>query len=138
MPSKSESISSDVWAAEERVRLARSQAVRRRRRARTFVERSAEGGQYPSTRVSSRKRTLLELALELLHEVVDEAVVEVLTAGEYSTPLVHKYQGGWTQRARDFALREYLIDVFGRSVLPQEARRGHPSSLADDGCTKDA
>ena len=52
----------EVWAEEERVRLARSQAVRRRRRARALV------GQV-----------LLVLALELVDEVVDETVVEVLT-----------------------------------------------------------
>ena len=68
-----------VWAADERVRLARSQAVRRRRRARGLDDRSANG---MSVRVrgadESKLRTLLVLPLELLDEVVDEAVVEGL------------------------------------------------------------
>ncbi len=38
--SKRESISKGVWGTEERVRVARSQAVRRRRRAQVLVERS--------------------------------------------------------------------------------------------------
>ena len=42
MPSKSESISIEVCADEERVRLARSQAVRRRRRARALEDRSGD------------------------------------------------------------------------------------------------
>lgn len=40
MPSNRESISMEVCADEDRVRLARSQAVRRRRRARALVLRS--------------------------------------------------------------------------------------------------
>lgn len=40
MPSYSESISMEVCAEEDRVRFARSQAVRRRRRARALAVRS--------------------------------------------------------------------------------------------------
>merc|ERR1719424_48460 len=58
-PSKSESISIEVWVDDERVRLARAQAAH-------------------GTRVA--RQILLVLALELLHEVVDGAVVEVLAA----------------------------------------------------------
>merc|ERR1712070_1189231 len=61
MPSKSESISIDVCVDDERVRLARSHAVRKRRMAR-----------------GSGRTVLLVLALELLDEVVHHAVVEVL------------------------------------------------------------
>ena len=42
MPSKSESISMEVCADEDKVRFARSQAVRRRRRARALVDKSGD------------------------------------------------------------------------------------------------
>ena len=63
MPSKSESISIEAWVDDDSVRLARSHAVRRRRRARWLLFMS-----------------FLNLRLNSCQEVVDHAVVEVLAA----------------------------------------------------------
>ena len=84
-----------VWAAEERVLFARSQAVRSRRRARGFPEMSIEEGEGGKegevslelegrrTRRGERgkaKRTLLVLPLELGDEVVHKSVIEILSS----------------------------------------------------------
>ena len=92
-PSKSESISIEVWVDEERVRFARSQAVRRRRMARGLPVMSflcCESGKrrggtgrvsIGAERDGSSEPVLSTyLALELLDEVVDGAVVKVLAA----------------------------------------------------------
>lgn len=71
----------EVWAADERVRLARSQAVRRRRSARALVERSHRGRKI--SRVDQTEIilqfTFLVFTLKLLDEVIDETVIKVLT-----------------------------------------------------------
>ena len=70
----------DVWVAEERVRLARSQAVRRRRTARGFAERSKVI--VSTAHVDQRKRghTFLVFTLEFLDKVVDETIIKIFSA----------------------------------------------------------
>jgi hypothetical protein len=62
----------DVWVAEERVRLAHSQAVRRRRTARGFEERSK---QYLILILDNKK--VIPFFFVFLGEMVYEAVIEV-------------------------------------------------------------
>ena len=80
MPSKSESISTVVDEVLERVRLARSQAVRRLSScpSATRVARR-ESGDAPTDGTSVAGDVVLVLALEFLEKVRHEAVVKVLT-----------------------------------------------------------
>lgn len=69
----------EVWADDERVRLARSQAVRRRRRARGLEERSYGCHVSLFKYIKMCISNLFVFPLEFVDKVVDQTVVKVLT-----------------------------------------------------------
>ena len=67
----------DVWVGEERVRLARLQAVRRRRRARDLKRDLNNSVNIDLCEDQKKKSNLSCFALGFLDEVVDETIVEI-------------------------------------------------------------
>ena len=84
-PSKRESISTEVEVALDRVRLARSQDVRRRRRARASPDKSERRLAWRGYLVLVLRLTFLRLFLEFFHEVLEKVGVEILTCHQISS-----------------------------------------------------
>ena len=132
----------EVWAADERVRLARSQAVRRRRSARALVERSQrEENQSGGSKTEIIfQLTFLVLTLKLLDEVVDETVIKVLTTQVSVTSSSLDLENTLLDsQKRDIESSSTQIEdediAFARDFLVKTVGDGRSGGLVDD--TKD-